>query len=602
MKSIKNILLGVSVIFAVQTAVGQCTVVAPVPNDACYQQVIATDSWCCNNSWDAICQGEYDDCMSTGGCPVVAPVPNDACYQQVIAADSWCCNNSWDATCQSEYDNCMGGGGSDPCSNITPLIGCGTSTGAGMSGTGTWDIGACGWSTPGAELIYSFTATSSGIHNITVSSITGGFVDFMWIDASLGCSPTAGWNCVGSIFSTGSYGSMNWTAGNTYYILLDPEGTGAYNVTFNVDCPNPGGPVTASDCVDAIPVCTNLAFQVDPSGYGLVNELCTYCIANPGTNPASSNSGCLLSGELNSTWFTVNVAAGGTLEFSFGSPGGGNCYDWIMWAYDPSTCTNILGNSQAPVTCDWNVPCDSYTGMASTVPAGGFAGNFQPTMNVNTGDQFLICFSNYSSALTTVPLNFFGTADISCTLLPVEISSFFGEDHGGYVELIWTTASEINSAYFDVEKSTNGVDFIKLQSVDASGTNLNGETYRAYDYNPGEDITYYRIKYVDYDQKYKYSDVIAVTRELIEHFSIITSYPNPAQDVFTIQMVSPEQGEVKTEIIDLSGKTVYSASASLNKGMQFLDLPVSSLSTGTYLVQVNNSVNGLSEVIRLVVE
>lgn len=48
--------------FSIKNIKAQCAAVAPVPNDACYQQVIADDPFCCNNNWDALCQGSYDDC------------------------------------------------------------------------------------------------------------------------------------------------------------------------------------------------------------------------------------------------------------------------------------------------------------------------------------------------------------------------------------------------------------------------------------------------------------------------------------------------------------------------------------------------------------
>ena len=66
-----------------------------------------------------------------------------------------------------------------------------------------------------------------------------GIVDFFWKPASIGCNSTS-WNCIYDITSTGSYNAftpMTFTAGVTYYILLDPEGTGIYNVTFNLVCP-----------------------------------------------------------------------------------------------------------------------------------------------------------------------------------------------------------------------------------------------------------------------------------------------------------------------------------------------------------------------------
>lgn len=172
--------------------------------------------------------------------------------------------------------------------------------------------------------------------------------------------------------------------------------------------------VTAGDCNSAVNVCTNLNFQISPNGFGNVNELGLGTISNPSTNPASGNMGCLLAGEQNSTWVIVNIAQSGTLQFSFGSPGPTQCFDWIMWRYTPSTCSQILNNQIAPVRCNWNSPCNSFTGMASPVPNGGNSTNFEPPLPVLCGEQYLICFSNYSSAVTTVPLNFFGTAVVTC--------------------------------------------------------------------------------------------------------------------------------------------------------------------------------------------
>lgn len=188
-------------------------------------------------------------------------------------------------------------------------------------------------------------------------------------------------------------------------------------------CAYAQGPVTAADCSDAVNICSNASFSVDPNGSGQVYELSYGTFSNPSSNPASSNSGCLLSGELNSTWMIVNIASNGNLEFSFGQPSTG-CFDWIMWPYTPNTCSQILNNQIAPVRCNWNGSCNGFTGIAATVPAGGYASNFEPPLPVTCGQQFLICLSNYSSQTTTVPLNFFGSASVSCvTVTPVQVNS-----------------------------------------------------------------------------------------------------------------------------------------------------------------------------------
>ncbi|MCH2224894.1 MAG: hypothetical protein MK066_09010 [Crocinitomicaceae bacterium] len=196
--------------------------------------------------------------------------------------------------------------------------------------------------------------------------------------------------------------------------------------------------VTAGDCSDAINICSDAGFTVDPNGFGNVDELgngfSTGIVSNPSTNPnivaalGTPNSGCLLSGELNSTWMLVNIASNGALEFSFGADGGNNCYDWIMWQYSPTACTDITGDLLPPVACNWNGFCESFTGMAggpngSALPTGGESSNFEDALNVLCGEQYLICFSNYSSAATNVPLNFFGTATIDCGIFnPISVN------------------------------------------------------------------------------------------------------------------------------------------------------------------------------------
>lgn len=95
-----------------------------------YAAVIAADAYCCNTAWDTACQNQYnaltggddDDESETpeNGC---AAVPdgvdiNSAEYQEVIDFDSFCCNFSWDALCQINYDNLLSG---------DPMIGVGTS-------------------------------------------------------------------------------------------------------------------------------------------------------------------------------------------------------------------------------------------------------------------------------------------------------------------------------------------------------------------------------------------------------------------------------------------------------------------------------------------
>jgi gliding motility-associated-like protein len=184
--------------------------------------------------------------------------------------------------------------------------------------------------------------------------------------------------------------------------------------------------VTAKDCTAAVNVCTNNSFSVSPAGGGFIDFSTSSNISNPTPGPAgvipAGGAGCMYAGELNPTWMIINIQTPGTLEFSMGAgtgPGAqSGCYDWIMWPYNPATaCSGINGNTLAPIRCCWNSMCSGGTGLASAanLPAGGSASDFGAPINCNCGDKFIMCFSNYSSVNTLVPLNFFGTAIVSCS-------------------------------------------------------------------------------------------------------------------------------------------------------------------------------------------
>jgi gliding motility-associated-like protein len=184
------------------------------------------------------------------------------------------------------------------------------------------------------------------------------------------------------------------------------------------------------DCVDAINICADQPLEITPNGAGNVIELTTGSFSNPSTNPGPLNSvgtlnqGCLLTGGPNPTWMIINIAASGSLEFTFGEDNGTGCLDWIMWPYSPTACSEIIANTLAPIRCNWNAPCEGFTGMATVLPLGASPTNFEASLNATVGQQFLICMSNFSSLNDTLPLSFPGTANISCTpVLPLTVNN-----------------------------------------------------------------------------------------------------------------------------------------------------------------------------------
>jgi gliding motility-associated-like protein len=166
------------------------------------------------------------------------------------------------------------------------------------------------------------------------------------------------------------------------------------------------------DCQNATGGCDIPDFVLtgsNPTGQGnnLVNDLpFGNNISNPSINPGSAgNAGCLFSNELNPVWMVFTVTQPGQLEFTIGGPGGTGFFDWALWPYyaNPATgssaCDDITNNTLPPAACNWNGSSSGWTGMVApgNLPAGANASNFENALTVQAGDQFVLCFSNYSS-------------------------------------------------------------------------------------------------------------------------------------------------------------------------------------------------------------
>ena len=437
--------------------------------------------------------------------------------------------------------------------------------GSGSAGQAQVNIGG-GCNPPGC-VSYNLTITAGTFPgeiswNLvgTTSIITSGFAP---MTASVCILPGCYTMQMFDDFGDGWNGAT-WTLATTGGVTISSGtlGTGTIgSTTFAVGVPPANCAstvVTASDCAQAVNVCTNIAFQIDPNGAGSLNEIPPLgSLGNPNLIPDFINSawgtdnwGCLRNNELNSTWMVVNIQTGGSLEFIFGGLGTqAGFYDWIMYPYSASACSQVIGNTLAPVRCNWNGVSYGGTGLVSSIPPGGDVTNYEPPLNVLTGQRYLICFSNWSSVTTSVPLVFGGTAVVSCTPLPVELIAFDATVGGARVSLEWTTASELNSLHFEVERSADMVAWEKIDHVQAMG-NAHAQTgYASTDHAPLPGMSYYRLRMVDLDGSFTLSPVRSVRMTEDK----LVCHPNPTCGSFTVLDV-PEGATI--EVLDMLGRSI----------------------------------------------
>lgn len=450
-----------------------------------------------------------------------------------------------------------------------------------------YDSGGSGGSYANNEnFTYTICATAGQCIqvNFTSFNIESGY-DYLYIYNG----PSTASPLIGTYTGTTSPGIITSTTGCLTFVFTSDYIITAPGWSANITCVTCGsGPVTAGDCGQAVTVCTNLTFAVDPNGFGSVNEICAAgtCAANPNINPASSNSGCLLAGELNSTWLLVTITSPGTLEFSFGDnttpyPQSGY-YDWSMWPYSPTACSQILAGTLAPIRCNWNATSSGGTGIAApaNIPPGGSAGNFEPPITVTTGQQFVICFSNYSSVTTNVPLRFFGTAGIACTL-PIEFLNVTTVQKGKEGKIMWKTPhnTQYTKTYL-VEKQINNNTWEIISNV----AFVSGQTnYEATDKKLHIGNNVYRITQIHKDGGYGYSETVELNINELPAFSF---YPNPVNSNLTLQLNHSQSYHIS--IINAAGQIIYQNTNVNNVSELVIDM--SKFSTGNYWLRVNQEI------------
>jgi len=130
-----------------------------------------------------------------------------------------------------------------------------------------------------------------------------------------------------------------------------------------------------------------------------------------------------------------------------------------------------------------------------------------------------------SSAVSTFSPFTLGSSS-STNVLPIELVSFTGEKKDNRNILNWTTASEINNAYFTVEKSYNGIDFEWVGTQEGSSPSTQIINYSLSDYNILETLNYYRLKQTDFDGKFEYSKTISIDNRVDNSFKEIIGRTN----------------------------------------------------------------------------
>ncbi|MCX6210101.1 MAG: T9SS type A sorting domain-containing protein, partial [Bacteroidetes bacterium] len=264
---------------------------------------------------------------------------------------------------------------------------------------------------------------------------------------------------------------------------------------------------------------------------------------------------------------------------------------WYMFTATQSGDVDIksvpLGTSFDAVVVAYSGTCGSLTqiGCADTSFGGGT--EIVHLTGLNAGETYYFRIYSYGSSATGQ--GGFSVSVAGSALLPVSITKFIGEKKGTSNLLTWTTATEQNNKGFELQRSYNGNDFLKVNFIETKATNGNSATvlnYQFIDAKPFAGITYYRLKQIDLNGKTTLSNVVAIKGDKVTNLTLTDVYPNPTAKLLNVVISSPVDNKVNIVVTDITGKVVKTQAAQITVGNNNSQIDVSNLATGTYLMKV----------------
>lgn len=279
---------------------------------------------------------------------------------------------------------------------------------------------------------------------------------------------------------------------------------------------------------------------------------------------------------------TIHVLSGGVFTLN----GGGTL----------TGTANIIVDQGGSITINGNL---SLQGNGSGLINGSLYVNGTITNSSSLGSNGLCGTGSITSSQPILP----GTI-CQNSLLPVEYLCFKTIEHENGELLYWETASEKNNLKFEVEKSNNGIDFEKIGEVNSKANQYGNSEYNIpyefIDESAYEGQYYYRLKQIDYNNQFAYSQIISVICNRYKNLSFVI-YPNPNHSEFYIEYKGLQQNDkFIIQIINQSGELVYQTDYQNKDSNQLFIKCNDLLLNGCYTIRL--SISGQAYHLKMIVD
>jgi hypothetical protein len=192
-------------------------------------------------------------------------------------------------------------------------------------------------------------------------------------------------------------------------------------------------------------------------------------------------------------------------------------------------------------------------------------------------------FRVYNRALDAAEV----AATWNISVIPVELTSFTASVTGNNVELLWETATEINNSGFDIERKSENSEFSKIGFVPGFGTTTETKLYSFKDMDMQPGVYSYRLKQIDFDGSFEYSDEINIEVTAPAEFSLNQNYPNPFNPSTKISFSLADDSKVSLKVFDVLGNEITTlVNKDLAAGTHSFDFNAANVNSGVYFYRI----------------
>ncbi len=172
-------------------------------------------------------------------------------------------------------------------------------------------------------------------------------------------------------------------------------------------------------------------------------------------------------------------------------------------------------------------------------------------------------------------------------VVPVELASFTAEAIDGTVILNWSTATETNNSGFEIQRKDGSNEFTEIGFISGYGTTSENKSYRFVDGNLAVGNYTYRLKQIDFDGTFSYSNEVDVVISSPAQFELAQNFPNPFNPNTKINFNLAVDSKVSLKVFNIVGQEVATLiNSNLVAGVNSINFDASELNSGVYLYRL----------------